>query len=151
MANRNAFGHIANEYDASVDLSKSILDQYTVEVDTATGDSKPVVTGQVDLDALVQTYKDQCGMVAAMNMIKSGMVGPDAFADDGKHGVDCSFPTDINTAAALAAMSDEEAQALASKLGIKNYTDEDIDKIVEERIKAILSTASATSTKEGEV
>lgn len=143
MAIVHAFGIAFDDAKVvkGVDLSDSRVDEYGLELDKETGSTHPVVTGQVDIDEVVQSYKDQCGMVMAMRLIQSGQVDPMAFADDGQHGADCSFPTDLNTSAMLANMSDEEAQALAAKLGIENYKADDINALVDARIKEIFAKA----------
>nr|CAI9752413.1 hypothetical protein YKEOBPQY_YKEOBPQY_CDS_0001 [Microvirus sp.] len=79
--------------DFGVDLSDPYVDVLGLELDKETGNTKVVVTGKRNTVEEIQSFKDDCGLVAAMRDISSGLLDPASLADDGKHGGDFSNPT----------------------------------------------------------
>lgn len=149
MPKYTALGTIAIERDVQgVDLSDALIDEYAVELDKETGSTHPVVKGQIDMYELIQSYKGQCGMTAAMEMLKRGQASPEDFMDDGHHGVDCTFPVDLNTANYIAGLEKSKAQDLASKLEIDGYesmTDADLYQKIYAKLSGVESkVAEAT-------
>lgn len=81
----------------------------------------PDESDKVDLDALIQTYKDQCGMEMAQRLIKLGQAQPGDFADDGQHSVDCTkLPQSTQEAANMAVAAGKQTEALRKKFGLPN-------------------------------
>lgn len=97
------------------------------------GTVSPDESDLVNLDELIQTYKDQCGMELAKRLIKLGQIDPASLADDGKHSYDGSKVPDGAQAIANAAIAaGKNVDAAKSALGIPegNLTDEQLDALI---------------------
>lgn len=123
------------------DFSRDLLVQLKVKFDPETGSTTVDESDSIDLDSMIQTYKDQCGVEYVMKLIKMGMANPDKFMDDGKHGGDASAPTDINDALALANAGNSVAQQIAKSLGM-SIDETTTDQQIADRIKAIFDAAN---------
>lgn len=77
----------------SVDLSDPYVDVLGLELDKETGNTNVVVTGKRNTVEEIQSFKDECGLEAALRDISSGLLNPASLCDDGKHGGDFSSPT----------------------------------------------------------
>lgn len=77
----------------AVDLSDPYVDVLGLELDKETGNTKVVVTGKRNTVEEIQSFKDECGLEAALRDISSGLLNPGSLCDDGKHGGDYSSPT----------------------------------------------------------
>lgn len=115
----DAFG-IVHDCDRtnSVDLSNRFVDEWSLEYDKETGSTRPVISGKVDFVASIQTFKDQCGVDAAVRDLAAGRRSIERLSDDGNHGGDFSRSTEITLMAdqvkkaALASMkADEQAKS----------------------------------------
>lgn len=122
------------------DLNERYLVDLKVKFDPQTGATIPDESDVIDLEALIQTYKDQCGMELAQKLIKTGQAQPDDFKDDGKHSGE--VPPELETAqgranAALAATSHVEALAKGLDLpkGAAKLTDEQLSAIIARTIQ----------------
>lgn len=100
----------------------------------------PDESNLVDLDSLIQTYKDQCGMEAAKRMIKLGQASPEDFADDGKGSYDgTNIPETAQGRANAAVIAQKQADAVKAKYGIdpgQDLTQEQFENIIKNYIAA---------------
>lgn len=127
---------------------KRYLDTYGVELDKATGTTKVVVTGKIDLVEMIQANKDLCGMELVKKMIATGQADPSEFADDGAHGGDFSLGSDPTTvymaaqeAAARASKASQELAALGlTEEQIKTISGEDLHKLIMDKVNAVMAT-----------
>lgn len=116
-----------------VDARNPFLVDLKVKFDPKTGATIPDESNKINLDELIQTYKDQCGMEMAQKMLRQGLAQKGDFADDGKHSAD--IPAELDTAqsrANLAVKCKGQADALAEALGV-NAT------MSEEQLTAIIA------------
>lgn len=94
----------------------------------------------VDLDAMTQTYKDQCGMEAAKRLLKLGQAQPSDFADDGKGSYDASIIPETAQARANAAVAaGVQLDAVKAKYGIDptaKLTEDQVNAIIKDYIQA---------------
>lgn len=123
------------QYDAKV--SEKNVAQFGCEYDEETKQMVSVLKDPVDLDAQIQTFKDQCGMAQAELLLKRGLATPDDFAaKPGDYGDSSDMPDNINDAY-------QQAQAAAvSGVDTRKFkTDEDIQKYVESVVAAKLAAA----------
>lgn len=130
-----------------------------VVVNPETGHTHPDESDKVDLVALIQTYKDQCGMELAKRLIKQG-VDPAVFADDGKHSGDVTDPTlQSPQAIANAALGNAEAVAQIKKaLGLPdnaNALSEEqlstlVSKVIAEKYPNLIQPASSEAQTKGD-
>lgn len=143
----SAFGHKVPAKRVQVKADTRTIKQFGVEVDKNTGDTNIVITGELDLVELIQSYKDSCGLEYCQKLIKQGLVSEDAFADDGRHSVDASYPTDIGT---LYQMSGVD---LVKAFGITaDMTSDEITKAITDKLAAAAQAQAQTQTekKDGE-
>lgn len=125
---------------ATVEATKAyepFMANLKVKFDPATGSTIPDESDLVDLDKLIQTYKDQCGMELARKLIKQGIATDGDFADDGKHSG--NVPAYLETAqgrANAAVLAKNQADALAATLGVSST-------MTEEQLTAIISKTIA--------
>lgn len=106
------------------------------------GSVVPDESNLVNLDELIQTYKDQCGMELALRLIKLGQIDPQSLADDGNHGFDARTVPDTPQGIANAAIvSKLNVDAIRKELGIPEGVDipqDALDKFVSAYIQANL-------------
>lgn len=97
---RDAFGTIVPKhcFDA-VDCSNKFTDEWTLKLNED-GSTTPIKSGKRDLDAEIQSFKDQAGMEGMLNMIRIGRALPVDYVDDGDHNFD---GVGLNTELAAAA------------------------------------------------
>lgn len=141
----DAFGHFVPSGDFAQKNGDGLLHQYGLELDKETGNTKIVETGTVDLRELINSYKDQCGMAYARQLLKTGAVSPEAFCDDGRHGADVSvMPDNLNDSYRLALAAKENGDRVAADLGIhEDYmTASDVTKLVQDAVQAALAAKS---------
>lgn len=104
------------------------------------GNVVPDESNLIDLDALIQTYKDQCGMEAAKRLLKLGQAQPEDFADDGKSGLDCTvIPESAQDRANAAVAAKAQADAVKQKFGIptdQDLTQEQFENLIKSYISA---------------
>lgn len=118
------------------ELNERYMVDLKVKFDPETGATVPDESDLIDLEALIQTYKDQCGMELAQKLIKTGQAQPEDFKDDGKRSGE--VPTELETAqgranAALAATA--HAEALAKGLDLPK----DAAKLTDDQLTAIIA------------
>lgn len=127
------FGTPIRDFPAQ-DVSKKEIAQFGLELDKETGSTYVVLKDPLDLDALIQSYKDQCGMGLAQLEIKRGLASPEDFAaKPGDYGDTSTLPDNINDA--------YRASLEAKKSGIdlsQFKTDADIEAYVKAQVKAQL-------------
>lgn len=111
-----------------------------VSFDKETGSTVPDESERVELQPLIESYKDQCGMEYVQKLIRTGYATPDKFADDGKHGGDASGPTDVNDAWRLAQAGQSQIRKTAETLGMK-IDENTSDMEIAERLKSIFEAA----------
>lgn len=92
----------------------------------------------VNLDELIQTYKDQCGMDMAVRMMKLGQIDPASLADDGKHSADLSVVPDTAQGIANAAIAAKgNVASIKAQLGLdpsQEIPDDVMDSIIRDYI-----------------
>lgn len=149
----DAFGIVGFEPSLGVKADEKFLDQFDIEFDKETGNTKVVKVGKINLVEQIQTYKDDCGLELMKKMLAQG-TDPAVFADDGSHGGDTTLPHDLNTAYAVAQEAKAKADAVAAKIGATDYAKvDDIQKYVLEALQKIQSqqaTKVVEDVKEGE-
>lgn len=97
------------------------------------GTVSPDESDLVNLDEMIQTYRDQCGMEMAIRLIKLGQIDPQSLADDGKHSYDGTKVPDGRQAIDNAAIAaGEKVEAAMSEFGIPdgNVSDEQLDALI---------------------
>lgn len=132
------------------DCSKKELAQFGLELDKETGSTFVVEKDPLDLDALVQTFKEQCGMELAQLQIKRGLASPDDFAaQPGDYGDTSTLPDNINDAYRAS------LEAQESGINLSQFkSDADIEAYVKAQVKAQLEAqakAQAAQTQTTEV
>lgn len=116
-------------------LSENYIIDLKVNFDPKTGKAIPDESDKKDLVALIQTYKDQCGVEAMKRLIKTGQAQPEDFSDDGKSGMDTTIVPDTaqgraNLAAAAAQQTDQIKQNLNLPDDANNMTDEQLTALI---------------------
>lgn len=129
------------------DCSNKFLKQYGLELDKETGSTFVVEKDPLDLDAQIQTYKDQCGMELAQLQIKRGLADPGDFAAvPGDYGDISNLPDNINDA------YQEHLKAEDSGLDLSQFkTNADIEAYVKAQVKAQLEAQAKTQNQPKEV
>lgn len=149
----DAFGHVvSDEQNAlAVEGGEGLLPQYTVELDKATGTTKPVAGDPISIPELVASYEDQCGMEWARRMLRSGQLTAADLADDGKHGGDFTGSTELNVAYRNAQAAKAQGDKVAAAIGATNYmSEEDLDAYVKAKVAEALQASQAAAAAEGE-
>lgn len=124
-------------------LDARYLIQLKVTFNPETGETEPDESDTIDLVAMIQTYKDQCGMEGALRMLKTGQVTAEALADDGKHGIDATkLPANAQEVANALLRSTEFKDQFAEKFGIpkgaENLTDDQLSNLIGKKVEEIL-------------
>lgn len=137
----------------------ALIIHYGLDVDTETHRTIVSVAEKVDLTKLIQSYKDECGVEAALRLIKLGRASPEDFCDDGQHGVDATvFPKFQGDLLKKLEPGIEQGEELKKELGIPSSVKVD-ESNVEELVglyvkkyfdKIAASANQAESKKEGE-
>lgn len=142
------FGTPIREVQPS-DCSNKMLAQFGLELDKETGSSVIVQKDPIDLDELIQSYKDQCGMEQAQLLISRGLASPEDFAaKPGDYGDTSTLPDNINDA------YQANLKAQESGVNLSQFkTDQDIQDYVNKMIQEQLAAqkAAADSAKSTEV
>lgn len=124
--------------EVPIDCSKKEMVQLKVIVDED-GQPWPDESDTVDLDALIQTYKDQCGMEGAKRLLKQGLISAEDLADDGKGSYDGSqIPESAQDRANAAVAANKQLDAVKAKYGIQpgqELTDEQADALIKAYIE----------------
>lgn len=131
--------------------------KYSLEVDEKTHRTTPIVVEKVDICKLVQSYKDECGLEAAMRLIKLGRASPEDFCDDGKHGFDITqVPTFAGDALKQLEPGIKQADTLKKLLGIPasvEINSDNLDSIVslyvKKKVDETLAASQADNSKGG--
>ena len=120
--------------EVAQDCSQKEIAQFGLELDKETGSTHVVLKDPLDLDALIQTYKDQCGMELAQLQIRRGLATPDDFAaQPGDYGDTSTLPDNINDAYRAS------LEAKKSGINLEQFkTDADIEAYVKAQVKAQL-------------
>lgn len=130
------------------DCSKKDLAQFGLELDKETGSTYVVQKDPIDLDELIQSYKDQCGMELAQLQIKRGLASPDDFAAvPGDYGDTSMLADNINDAyqASMKAQSAGiDLGQFKSEADIKAY----VEKMVSEQLAQKEAAAAAAQKEE---
>lgn len=139
----------------SVDLSNPYVEEWGLEYDKETGSTHPVITGKIDFAESIQTFKDSCGVEAAMRDVAAGRRTQSSLADDGNHGGDFTRSSDIIEAyaamkaqAVASAQADENAKAKGLDPKELKVDGLDLDAYIQKQIAA--RVAASASAKEGE-
>lgn len=141
-------GAVRPAVSGAVDLFQRYLKQYGWELDHEACEKR--VTGEniedLDLYALTQSYKDQCGMELMKQLIASGQASPEDFYDNGQLGGDNSLPTDINTLHAYVEAEKSNAEKAVGALG-GNLGDALASGDIEAYIKGLVDKAIAAQAQ----
>lgn len=130
------------------DCSNKLLKQYGLELDKETGSTFVVEKDPLDLDAQIQTYKDQCGMELAQLQIKRGLADPGDFAAaPGDYGDTSTLPDNLNDAYRASLDAKKTAKVDLSQF----KTDADIEAYVKAQVKAELEAQAKTQNQFKEV
>lgn len=121
-------------------LSENYIIDLKVNFDPKTGKATPDESDKKDLVALIQTYKDQCGVEAMKRLIKTGQAQPEDFADDGKSGMDTTLVPDTaqgraNLAAAAAQQTDQIKADLNLPDNAADLTEDQLNAIIKSYIE----------------
>lgn len=153
----NAFGHIVPVFEkpkkAEDDYHKYLV-QLKVKPDLDhPGETIVDTSDKLDLQKLINSYKDDCGFEYMMRQIKSGQATLADFCDDGKHGADVTgIPEYIgDVKSQLVDPKVEQNEQLLAALGIdpKDYKgDEALEKAVVAALKEIAAKAAAAKQTE---
>ena len=120
-----------------------IIDKETLE---------PVVkVTERDIDKEIQSYKDECGIAFVLRQIAAGRLSIDQIKDDGKSGYDVSdLPETQNDAFQQNEAIQEEGLKAAGDLGMKTYTEAELNEIVAKAIKAAAEQKAAAGQNGGD-
>ena len=140
------FGTLIRKSKA-VDCSRKTIKQYGLELDKETGSTFVVEKDPLDLDAQVQTYKDQCGMELAQLQLKRGLASPEDFAaKPGDYGDTSMLPDNLNDAYRAS------LDAKKAKVDLSQFkTDADIQNYVKAQVKAQLEAQAKAQIQTKEV
>lgn len=125
-----------------------------LELDTETGNTKVVNTGDHDIDKEIQEFKDQCGFEGMLKLIRAGQATPMDFYDDGKSGMDVSgLPDNVNDAFRAAQASGLAKDQMLAKLGVDesdgiDETEAKIKAAVEAYFKGLAAQATQEVKKD---
>lgn len=126
-------------------VGKKTVAQFDLKFDPKTGGTEIVQKDPLDLDAEIQSHKDECGMVQAELLLKRGLARPDDFAaKPGDYGDTSNLPDNINDAYQMA----QEVQKSVN-VDLKQFkTDADIQAYVQSQIQAELAKQKQTTKTE---
>ena len=149
----DAFGIVHDrDFSCPVDASERFVPEWGLELDKTTGNTTPVIVGQIDMYESIQSFKDSCGIEAVKRDIACGRVTPEQVADDGKHGGDFTNPTMLSemTSIVRQAIADSKAaddEAAKKGLDVKaNKVDGlDLDAYIKQQVEARLSNKEGDS------
>ena len=118
----DCFGVITTHNIKSSKCDEKYLPQYDLKLNKDKGVFEVQAVDPVDIDEIIQSNKDNCGLNLALLNISRG-VPQEKYCDDGKHGGDYSGTTNINVAYQEMLNNKAVAEKLAKELGIDNYED----------------------------
>lgn len=102
-----------------------------------------------DLDKEIQSYKDECGMAFVLRQIAAGRLSIRDLADDGKGGVDVlGLPETLNDASQAALVAQQLGKEEAAKLGLKAFTEEELQNYINQEIKKAQEAKANQATNE---
>lgn len=124
-------------------VCKKEIAQFDLAFDKETGSTYVEQKDPLDLDAEIQTYKDQCGLDAALLQLKRGLASPEDFAaQPGDYGDTSMLPDNINDAYQAA----QAAEAAAGSVDLHQFkTDADIQAYVDKAVAAQLAAQEAAA------
>lgn len=117
------------------------------------GVAYPDFSDQVDVQKIVDSYKESTGLAYALAQINAGRLMPSQLADKGTGSVDISdMPDNVNEAHRLALEDAGKAKEVAAQLGLDSIDPAKIEKMVTDAInkKFAESQAAQQQKKEGE-
>ena len=151
----DAFGIVRDrDRTNSVDLSNPYVDEWGLEYDKETGSTHPVITGKIDFVESIQTFKDSCGVEAAIRDVAAGRRTQASLADDGKSGGDFTRSSDIIEAyaslkaqAIASAQADEKAKSKGLDPKELKVDGLDLDAYIQKQVAARVAAAPAEGDK----
>lgn len=122
---------------------KKEIAQFDLAFDKETGSTYVEQKDPLDLDAQIQSYKDQCGLEFAMLQMKRGLITADQLAAaPGDYGDTSTLPDNLNDAYQAA----QAAKSAAGSLDLTQFkTDADIQAYVEKAVAAQLAAKEAAA------
>lgn len=118
----DCFGVILTHKNEALKCDGHLMPQYDLKINKEKGIFEVTEVDPVDLNEIIQSNKENCGMNLALLNIARG-VAPEKYCDDGQHGGDFSGTTNINVAYQESLNNKAVAEKLAKELGIDNYED----------------------------
>lgn len=130
----NCFGITVPDVEP-LKCDEKYLVEYGQELNKETGQFEFVITGKTDLQELIQSFKEQCGIEAMKLAIAKGR-DPLFYADDGHHNADLTgLSTQINEAYRNKINAEEMKAKILNDLGIDNLPDGfDFEAIIKDAI-----------------
>lgn len=129
----------------AVKCDEKDLNIYSLKL-TKKGQAAVYVERKEDLDALIQSYKDSCGLESMIQLLKRGQISATALADDGQHSGDGTIPTELGPAMQYVNEKVVSGDALLKALGLSV---DDVDSPdFEAKVKAAISNLNKTEVKE---
>lgn len=123
--------------------TKIIIDKETLE--------PTVEVTKRDLDKEIQSYKDECGMAFVLRQIAAGRLSLRDLADDGKSGADVlGMPETVNEACQANISAQEAGKAAAAELGLKAFTEEELQNFINNEIKKAQAAQSGQANTQEE-
>lgn len=124
-------------------VHEKLMAQFGLELDKETGTMLIVSKDPIDLDEVIQSYRDQCGMEYVQKLLARGLASPEDFAAQPiDYGDSSQLPDNINDAYQQSLKNAE----LGVNLG-QFKTASDIDNYIIAQVKAQLAN-SQTRTNE---
>lgn len=116
------------------------------------GNAIVYVERKEDLDALVQSYKESCGLDAMLKLLNRGMITAQSLADDGQHSGDGTIPTELGPASLVVGEKVAESEALMKALGLtaEDLNSDDLTGKVREAIQKIAAQQAQEVPGNGE-
>lgn len=129
----------------AVKADEKDLNVYSLKIGNK-GNAKVYVERKEDLDALIQSYKDSCGLDAMIQLLKRGQISATALADDGQHSGDGTIPTELGPAMLYANDQVIAGDALLKALGLSASDLDSPD--FEAKVKAAITSLTTPEVKE---
>lgn len=117
--------------------------EYSVAIDKDT--LEPVVeVSKRDLDKEIQSYKDECGFAYVMRQIAAGRLSiRDVMPTEDQFGDSVGAPESINDAHQGTLEAVEAGKAEAAKLGLKAFTEQELQNYINEELKKAQAAKSS--------
>ena len=146
----DCFGIPVSESEKGFLLDEKYMVKPKLVLNKETGSTKVDRSDKVNLEEMIQSYRDQVGVEAIMRMMAKGQIMPGQVADDGKHGLDISqFPDNVNEARDAAIVAQAQKKEIAKIFGVnpKDLTPETFEKVINAAVEKKLAEAKQKEVK----